>query len=75
MADRARRVRTADGTEHVLVSLAEYEALLEAATAAPLTPELTRQVVARLRENFEADRPGIDLDDFIAGYDAAHPAD
>jgi hypothetical protein len=34
-----------------------------------------RQIIERLRQNFEADEPYMDLDEFIAAYDAAHRAD
>jgi len=40
MTGPARRVRTRDGTEHVLVPLTDYQALLDAAHAAPFAPEL-----------------------------------
>jgi hypothetical protein len=75
---RVRRVQTRDGREQVVLDLADFEALViaaETATAPPLSPELRREIVERLRQNFEADRPGIDLDEFTAAYDAAHPAD
>jgi len=73
-----RRVRAKDGAEYALLPVADYEALViaaEAATAPPLSRALVREIITRLRENLEADRPGMDLDDFIAAYDAAHPAD
>jgi hypothetical protein len=75
---RVRRVRTRDGREQVVLDLVDFEALViaaEAATAPPLSPELTAEIIARLRQNFDADEPGVDLDEFRAAYDAAHPAD
>jgi hypothetical protein len=70
----ARRVRARDGTAHVLLPLAEYEALLDAAEAAPLTPEQLRQAVAGLRASLESGEPLVDVDEFLAAYDAAHDA-
>jgi hypothetical protein len=74
---RVRRVRTRDGREQVVLDLVDFEALViaaEAANAAPLSPELIAEIIERLRQNFEADEPGVDLDEFLAAYDAAHPA-
>jgi hypothetical protein len=73
----SRRVRAKDGQEYVLLSLADYEALViaaEAATAPPVSRELVSEIIARLAQNVAANEPGIDLDDFLAAYDAAHPA-
>jgi hypothetical protein len=70
----ARRVRARDGSEHVLVPVAEYEALLEAAAATPLTPEQLRQAVAGLRASLDSGEPPVDVDEFLAAYDAAHDA-
>jgi hypothetical protein len=75
---RVRRVRTRDGREQVLVDVVDFEALViaaEAATAPPLSAALMHEIIERLRQNFEADEPYMDLDEFLAAYDAAHPAD
>jgi hypothetical protein len=70
MTIHARRVRARDGTEHVLVELADFVALVDAASAKPIDEPLLRAIVKRLRENLEADEPGIPLDEFLAAYDA-----
>jgi hypothetical protein len=70
----SRRVRARDGSEHVLVPVAEYQALLDAAEAAPISPALRRDIVAGLRASFESPEPPLDVDDFLAAYDAAHDA-
>ena len=56
----------------MLVPLAEYQALVDAADAAPFAPDLLREIVDHLRQHLEADEPGVDLDEFLAAYDARH---
>lgn len=75
MAMQVRRLRAQDGTEQVLLDLADFLALVDAAAAATYGQPDLHAIVERVRANFEANEPGIDLDDFLAAYDAAHPAD
>jgi hypothetical protein len=70
-----RRVRARDGTEQVLINLADFIALLDAASAKPIDDPLLRAIVTRLRANLEADHEGIPLDEFLAAYDAEHEPD
>jgi hypothetical protein len=72
MAVAGRRIRARDGREFMLVPLAEYQALVDAADAAPFAPDLLREIVDHLRQHLEADEPGVDLDEFLAAYDARH---
>jgi len=72
MAVAGRRIRARDGREFMLVPLAEYQALVDAAAAAPFAPDLLREIVDHLRQHLEADEPGVDLDEFLAAYDARH---
>jgi hypothetical protein len=75
MTIRARRVVAPDGSEHVLVALADFLALVDAASAKPINDPLMRAIVARLRANLDADHEGIPLDEFLAAYAAEHMPD
>jgi hypothetical protein len=70
---RVTLLRAADGSERVLLDLADFQALLDAANASKHgLPELA-PVVARLRAVLEqGDRDALDLERFLAGYDAVH---
>lgn len=70
MSSTAKRIVSKDGTEHVLVELSEFQALLDAANA--LRSELpdVKQIFERLAQNLENDEPSVDLDEFLAEYDA-----
>jgi hypothetical protein len=71
---RARRVRDRDGTERVLVDLADFQALVDAADLATHGVPDVRVIVERLRANLEADEAVVDVDEVLAAYDAAHDA-
>jgi hypothetical protein len=72
MTIRAQRVRAADGTERVLVDLVDFQALLDAAdTARHGLPDVAA-IVRRLASNLEANEETVDLDQFLASYDALH---
>jgi hypothetical protein len=66
----ARRVRGHEGREQVLVDLADFIALVDAATPAPIDEPLVCAIVERLRANLEADEPTVDVNDVLAAYDA-----
>jgi hypothetical protein len=72
MANGARILKGSDGRERVVLELAEFQALLDAArqTAAGL-PEVA-PLVRKLDEILRAPREEVDLDRFLADYDAAH---
>lgn len=74
MAVRARRVRDRDGTEQVLVDLADFQALVDAADLATHGVPDVRAIVERLRANLEADEEVVDVDEVLAAYDAAQDA-
>lgn len=73
MEPRATVVRGADGTERVVLDLADFQALLDAADAAThRLPDLDT-VVHRLRAIVEeSPHDVVDLDQFLAEYDALH---
>lgn len=57
------------------MDLADFVALVDAADRATHGDLDTRAIITRLREHLDADEPGMDLDEFLAAYDAAHAAD
>jgi hypothetical protein len=75
MQVNAKIVRAADGNRQVLLDLAEFQALLDAARmaehGAPDVEELVRELDAALRSG----EGSIELDDFLAEYDAVHGSD
>jgi len=72
MASTAKRIVTKDGTEHVLVELSEFQALLDAANASRSGLPDVKPILEKLARNLEADEPCVDLDQFLAEYDAVH---
>jgi hypothetical protein len=72
MSSTAKRIVTKDGTEHVLVELSEFQALLDAANASRREAPDVKPILERLAQNLEADEPTIGLDEFLAEYDAVH---
>jgi hypothetical protein len=67
-----RVVRAKDGSEGVLLSLEEFQALLDAATAAKHGVPETKQVIGELRAALQAETAYVDAADFLEQYDAAH---
>ena len=72
MATAARRVRGADGTEHILVDVVEFEALVDAANAASGGMPDVGPIVERLGRVLELDEPTVELEQFLREYDAVH---
>ena len=72
MASTAKRIVSKDGTEHVLVELSEFQALLDAANASRSELPDVKRILERLVQNLEAKEPSVDLDEFLAEYDAIH---
>jgi hypothetical protein len=72
MEPRATVVRASDGTEKVLLELADFQALLDAADV-PIhgLPDI-ESLVRRLRLALDQPSDGIGLEDFLAEYDALH---
>jgi hypothetical protein len=73
MEPRATIMRSRDGSERVIVELADFQALLDAAQAAdhglpavvPIVRELARVLAERRNDT-------VDLEEFLAEYDATH---
>ena len=74
MAAPIRRLRAPDGTEQVLLPLADFVALVDAASRATHGDPDQDVLVEALRAHFEAGEPSIPIEDFLAAYDAAHDA-
>ena len=72
MASAARRVRSADGTEHVLVDVVEFEALVDAANAASGGMPEAGPIIERLARVLDLDEPTVDLEQLLREYDAVH---
>ena len=70
----AQLVRSRDGIERVVIDLPEFQALVDAATESKHSPPEAREIIEELRKVFESDDEYIDVDDFLAEYDAAHNA-
>ena len=68
----AQLIRGKDGKERVVLDLPEFQALLDAATDSSHQLPSTREIVDELRKIFELGAEYIDVDDFLAQYDAAH---
>jgi hypothetical protein len=70
----AQLVRARDGTERVVIDLSEFQALIDAATESKhALPDMT-SMIDKLRKVFESNDAYIDVDEFLAEYDAAHDA-
>lgn len=74
MSGRAQRVRGADGAERVLIDLADFQALLDAADGARHGLPDVPSVVRRLKVSLESGEGTLSLDEFLASYDALHGA-
>ena len=68
----ARLVRAEDGSESILLSLEEFQALLDAASAAEHGIPETKQVVAELKRALTSSSGYIDASTFLEQYDALH---
>ena len=68
----AKRVRTEDGTERVLVELADFQALLDMVNRDPSAPPDDRSIVRRLERALGAAEETVALNDLLRDYDAAH---
>lgn len=72
MAERAKVLRDGDGRERVLLDLAEFQALLDAARRADAgLPDLA-PLIRRLEQVLTCPAEEVDLERFLAEYDAAH---
>ena len=72
MAESAKVLRDSDGRERVLLDLAEFQALLDAARRPDAgLPELG-PLIRRLEKVLETPAEEVDLEQFLADYDAAH---
>lgn len=68
----ARLVRAKDGTENILLSLAEFQALLDAASAAEHGIPATKEMIAELRKAVASESNYVDATEFLEQYDAVH---
>jgi hypothetical protein len=67
-----RYFRSKDGAERVELDIAEFQALLDAASAAEHGLPDVKTVIAELRAALASCEGYIDVDDFLAQHDAAH---
>jgi len=73
---RATVVRAADGIERVILELQDFQALLDAAAAARHGLPDVSSLVVRLQADLDDPMSEvIDLDQFLAEYDALHGSD
>lgn len=74
MEPRTRLIRDREGREHVVLELADFQALLDASSAIEHGLPEVRSVVERLALALRSgsDQDVVDLDEFLARYDAAH---
>ena len=72
MDPRATVVRASDGTEKILLDLADFQALLDAADVATHGLPDVEPLVRRLRLALDEPSDGIGLEDFLAEYDALY---
>jgi hypothetical protein len=72
MEPRATVVRTPGGTEGVVLDLADFQALLDAAHAASHGLPDVAAIVQRLSAVLGEHHDVVDLDRFLAEYDALH---
>ena len=68
----ARVLKGCDGRERVLIELAEFQALLDAARCSEAGLPEIRPLVKKLGVLLDEPREYVDLDEFLADYDAAH---
>jgi hypothetical protein len=75
MEPRARVIRDRQGRERVVLDLADFQALLDASEGTESVPPDLGAVVRKLGQVLEGKRDDVvDLDEFLADYDAAHGA-
>lgn len=67
-------VRAEDGTQRVLLDLAEFQALLDAASVAEHGLPDVKRVLDALRSVLTSESEYVDAGDFLDRYDAAHHA-
>ena len=67
-------VRAKDGTQRVLIDLAEFQALLDAAAAAQHGAPDVGAIIEQLRSVLESESEYIDARAFLDQYDASHDA-
>jgi hypothetical protein len=74
MEPRTRLIRDREGKEHVVLELGDFQALLDAPSAVEDGLPEVRSVVERLALVLRStsDQDVVDLDEFLARYDAAH---
>jgi hypothetical protein len=72
MEPRSTLVRAADGTERVVLEVADFQALLDAASAAAHGLPEIEPLVRRLGAILDQSPDTVDLEDFLAEYDALH---
>jgi hypothetical protein len=65
-------VRAKDGSQQVLLDLAEFQALLDAASIAEHGLPDVKLVVEGLRSVLATSGEYVEVDDFLGRYDAAH---
>lgn len=70
----AKLVRAKDGSERVLLDLAEFQALLDAAKGGDRGLPDVKVVVDGLRSVLGSESEYLDADEFLNRYDAAHDA-
>ena len=68
----AKILRAKDGTEQVVLELADFQALLDAANANAHSLPDVAEIVAKLRSILEADAESVEIGAFLAEYDAVH---
>jgi hypothetical protein len=69
---QARVLKDSDGRERVLLELAEFQALLDAARCSEAGLPEIGPLVRRLAVLLDEPREYVDLDKFLAEYDATH---
>jgi hypothetical protein len=72
MIPAAKLVRDKDGTERVLVGLADFQALVDAASAAEPGGLDVKDVIRALRAALDSNEGYVDAGEFLEQYDAAH---
>ena len=65
-------LRTKDGTERVVMDLAEFQALLDAAATAEHGLPDVKELIRELKAALQSSEGYVGVDDFLAEYDAAH---
>lgn len=68
----AKLVRDKDGTERVLVDLADFQALVDAASAAEPGRLDVKDIIRALRAALDSSEGYVDAGELLEQYDAAH---